>query len=479
MNVNIANAARLLCSLQAKNVLVLGDVMLDRFVDGDVTRISPEAPVPILSQSRVRQMPGGAANVACNLAQMGLHVHLIGVCGDDEAGKSLHNELTKLPTIHFDLVTITGRPTSLKTRFRAGSQQILRVDDEVNSDIDAAAAEQFSKYALPAVQDADLVVLSDYAKGALPRLLVEKIIVHAKAKDKMIIADPKRADISVYSGVDLLTPNLAELQNTTDQILSSIEEIGQAATALAKEFGIGSILTTMSARGMMLSKADGTQFHDPASARDIFDVSGAGDTVVAMLAGALVADADLEDAIRLANHAAGVAIGKSGTAVVAPGEVLAHLAGAPPPTDWPSIAMQCTNWRDAGQKIAFANGCFDLLHPGHIHLLREAAHNADRLVVGLNGDTSVKRLKGAGRPTQPVELRSAILAALPFVDAIAVFDEDTPFDLIATLQPDIIVKGGDYIADQVVGADIVAARGGRVLIISTLDGHATSKLITA
>jgi len=479
MNVNIANAARLLCSLQAKKVLVLGDLMLDRFVDGTVNRISPEAPVPILSQGRVRQMPGGAANVACNLAQMGLHVHLIGVCGDDEAGKALRDELAKLPAIRFDPVTITGRPTSLKTRFRAGSQQILRVDDEVTSDIDAAAVEQFSKYALPAIQDADLVVLSDYAKGALPLLLLEKIIAHAKAKGKMIIADPKRADISAYAGVDLLTPNLAELQNTTDQMLSSIEAIGHAATALAKEFGIGSVLTTMSARGMMLSKADGAQFNDPASARDIFDVSGAGDTVVAMIAGALAAGADLEDAVRLANHAAGVAVGKSGTAIVVPGEVLAHLAGTPPPTDWPSVAMQCTNWRGAGQKIAFANGCFDLLHPGHIHLLNEAAGNADRLVVGLNGDASVRRLKGAGRPHQSAELRSAVLAALPFVDAVAVFDEDTPFDLIATLQPDIIVKGGDYVADQVVGGDIVAARGGQVLIISTLDGHATSKLITA
>jgi D-beta-D-heptose 7-phosphate kinase/D-beta-D-heptose 1-phosphate adenosyltransferase len=479
MNVNIATAARLLCSLQAKKVLVLGDVMLDRFVDGAVTRISPEAPVPILGQSRVRQMPGGAANVACNLAQLGLHVHLIGVCGDDEAGKSLHDELAKLPAIRFDPVIITGRPTSLKTRFRAGSQQILRVDDEITSDIDAAATEQFTKHAMPAIQDADLVVLSDYAKGALPLSLLETIIAHAKAKGKMIIADPKRADISVYSGVDLLTPNLAELQNTTAQTLRSIEAIGEAATALAKDFGIGSILTTMSARGMVLSKADGTQFHDPASARDIFDVSGAGDTVVAMIAGALVAGADLEDAVRLANHAAGVAVGKSGTAIVAPGEILAHLAGTPPQTDWPSIAMQCTNWRDAGQKIAFANGCFDLLHPGHIHLLSEAAQNADKLVVGLNGDASVRRLKGAGRPHQSAELRSAVLAALPFVDAVAVFDEDTPFDLIATLQPDIIVKGGDYTADQVVGADIVAARGGQVLIISTLDGHATSKLITA
>ena len=233
----------------------------------------------------------------------------------------------------------------------------------------------------------------------------------------------------------------------------------------------------MSARGIMLSKADGTQFHDPASARDIFDVSGAGDTVVAMIAGGLIAGADLEDAVRLANHAASVAVGKSGTAIVAPGEILAHLAGTPPPTDWPSIAMQCTNWRAEGQKIVFTNGCFDLLHPGHIHLLREAARNGDKLVVGLNGDASVRRLKGAGRPHQSAELRSAVLAALPFVEALAVFDGDTPFDLIATLQPDIIVKGGDYIADQVVGADIVTARGGQVLIIPTLDGHATSKLI--
>ena len=479
MNFNIASAARLLCSLQAKKVLVVGDVMLDRFVDGTVTRISPEAPVPILSQSRVSQMPGGAANVACNLAQMGLNVHLIGICGDDDAGKSLHDELAKLPAIRFDPVTIVDRPTSLKTRFRADSQQILRVDDEVTGDIDAAAAERISKCALPAIQNADLVVLSDYAKGALPHLLLKKITAHAKTKGKMIIADPKRTDFSVYSGVDLLTPNLAELQNTTDHVLSSIETIGKTATALAKEFSIGSILTTMSARGMMLSKADGTQFHDPASARDIFDVSGAGDTVVAMIAGGLIAGADLEDAVRLANHAASVAVGKSGTAIVAPGEILAHLAGTPPPTDWPSIAMQCTNWRAAGQKIVFTNGCFDLLHPGHIHLLREAARNGDKLVVGLNGDASVRRLKGAGRPHQSAELRSAVLAALPFVDAVAVFDEGTPFDLIATLQPDIIVKGGDYNADEVVGADIVAARGGQVLIISTLDGHATSKLITA
>ena len=477
MNVNIANAARLLCTLQAKQVLVLGDVMLDRFVDGAVNRISPEAPVPVLSQSRVRQMPGGAANVACNLAQLGLQVHLIGICGDDAAGNALADEMASYPSIRFDPVKITGRPTSLKTRFRAGSQQILRVDDEVTSDIDTASAGRFLTAAVAAMDAADLVVVSDYAKGALPVSLLRQIITAAKTKGKRIIADPKRADVSAYAGVDLLTPNLTELQTTTNQPLTSIEAIGAAATALAKDFGFGSVLTTLSARGMMLSRADGTQFHDPASARDIYDVSGAGDTVVAMIAGALAADADLEDAVRLANHAAGVAVSKSGTAIVAPGELLAHLGSTPPSTDWPSVATYCTNWREAGHKIAFANGCFDLLHPGHIHLLSAAARNADKLVVGLNGDASVRRLKGAQRPLQSAEVRSAILAALPFVDAVAVFDEDTPYDLIATLQPDIIIKGSDYVADQVVGADIVAARGGKVMIIPTLDGHATSKLI--
>jgi len=324
---------------------------------------------------------------------------------------------------------------------------------------------------------ADLVVISDYAKGALPLSLLAEIISGAKASGKTIIADPKRADVSAYAGVDLLTPNLAELQNSTKHALTSIEAIGKAASNLAKDMGFGSVLTTLSSRGMMLSKPDGTQFHDPASARDIFDVSGAGDTVVASVAGALAAGASLEDAVRLANHAAGVAVGKSGTAIVAPGEILAHLGSMPPATDWPEIATQCTTWRDGGDKIAFANGCFDLLHPGHIYLLAKAATTADRLVIGLNGDASVRRLKGTERPHQPAEVRSAVLAALPFVDAVAVFDEDTPYDLIATLQPDIIIKGGDYQADAVVGADIVTARGGKVVIIPTLDGHSTSKLI--
>ncbi len=474
MKFNIINIASLLCSMQAKKILVLRDIILDRFIDGTVTRISPEAPVPILSQSRVSQMAGGAANVACNLAQLGLYVHLIGVCGDDDAAAALENEISTYPAIHFDPVRIDSRPTSLKTRYRASGQQILRVDDEITSDINDQDIQIFMARAKLAMDDADLVVISDYAKGALPISLLPHLIASAKTKQKIIIADPKRSDVSVYAGVDLLTPNLAEVQAIASKPLNSIDAIRKTATAIAKKHGFGSVLTTMSARGMILSQHDGTQLHDPANARDIFDVSGAGDTVVATIAAALAANAHLGEAVELANRAAGVAVGKSGTATVSPGELLAHIENTPPTTDWPSIATKCAGWRDEGHKIAFANGCFDLLHPGHIHLLIQAANTADKLVIGLNSDASVKRLKDDSRPQQRAETRSTILAALPFVDAVAIFDEDTPFELIATLQPDFIVKGGEYNEQTVVGAKIVAARGGRVIIIPNLNGHATS-----
>ena len=478
MRFDIVKVANLLCTMQNRRILVLGDVILDRFVDGAVTRISPEAPVPILSQSQVRQMAGGAANVACNLAQLGLHVHLIGVCGNDTAASELENEISAYPLIKFDPVRVKDRPTSQKTRYRAGGQQILRVDDEITRDIDAGDVDTFVRRATAALDDADLIIISDYGKGALPLPLLSQTIANARAKEKQIIADPKRQDVSAYANVDLLTPNLTELEAITAMQFANLDEIGKAATALAKKHGIGSILTTLSSRGMMLSRQDGTQFHDPASAREIFDVAGAGDTVVAMVAAALAAGADLQDAVRLANHAAGVAVSKSGTAVVAPGELLAKIGSMPPITDWPNIATQCASWRNAGEKIAFANGCFDLLHPGHIHLLTEAAKTADRLVIGLNSDASVRRLKGNQRPKQPSETRSAILAALPVVDAVAVFNEDTPLELIATIKPDFIIKGDEYATQTVVGGEIVRARGGKVVLIPTLEGYSTGNLVS-
>ena len=477
MHLDASTAAGLINSFQDCHILVVGDLMLDRFVDGTVTRISPEAPVPVLSQSRCQQMPGGAANVACNLAQLGAQVTLIGVCGDDAAASDLAAELSHFPTITFLPVAVAGRPTSLKTRYRASGQQILRVDDEMTSAIDAGAQQTLCETASGVITSADMLVLSDYAKGCLPETVIRKLIDAARAAKKLIVADPKVTDLSVYADVDILTPNLQELSKSAGTSLTEIDTIGATATRLAKTHHIGTIMTTLSARGILASSADGTQFHDPAKTRDVFDVSGAGDTVVAVISAAIASGAHLEAAVALANHAAGVAVSKSGTAIVTPGEILAYMPLSNPLTEPASLATLCQNWRSAGDKIAFANGCFDLLHPGHISLLRHAAKTADRLIIGLNSDASVRRLKGDSRPLQSADKRAAALAAFDMVDAVTIFDEDTPQNLIALLQPDFIVKGGDYKPDDVVGSDIVKKRGGKVVIVPTLATYSTSKLV--
>ena len=478
MHLDISAAARLINDIQDCHILVVGDLMLDRFVDGAVTRISPEAPVPVLSQSTSQQMPGGAANVACNLAQLGAQVTLIGACGDDATAADLAAELRHFPRITFIPVTVAGRPTSLKTRYRASGQQILRVDDEVSIPISDSAQAELSDRANAVIETADMLILSDYAKGCLPLTLIRSLIDAARAAKKLIVADPKLADLSVYRDVDVLTPNLQELASAAGTSLTELEAIGTTAAQMAKTHNIGTIMTTLSARGILASQGDGTQFHDPARTRDVFDVSGAGDTVVAVISAAIASGAQLELAVSLANHAAGVAVGKSGTAIVTAGEILAHMPLSKPVIEASALAGICQDWRDAGDKIAFTNGCFDLLHPGHLHLLRQAAATADRLVVGLNSDASVRRLKGDTRPLQRAEQRAAALAAFDLVDAVCIFEEDTPQNLISLLQPDFIVKGGDYQPADVIGGDIVKKRGGKVVIVPTHAAYSTSKLIT-
>ena len=479
MHLDISAAARLINDIQDCHILVVGDLMLDRFVDGAVTRISPEAPVPVLSQSTSQQMPGGAANVACNLAQLGAQVTLIGACGDDATAADLAAELRHFPRITFIPVTVAGRPTSLKTRYRASGQQILRVDDEVSIPISDSAQAELSDRANAVIDTADMLILSDYAKGCLPLTLIRSLIDAARAAKKLIVADPKLADLSVYRDVDVLTPNLQELASAAGTSLTELEAIGTTAAQMAKTHNIGTIMTTLSARGILASQGDGTQFHDPARTRDVFDVSGAGDTVVAVISAAIASGAQLEFALSLANHAAGVAVGKSGTAIVTAGEILAHMPLSKPVIEASALAGICQDWRDAGDKIAFTNGCFDLLHPGHLHLLRQAAATADRLVVGLNSDASVRRLKGDTRPLQRAEQRAAALAAFDLVDAVCIFEEDTPQNLISLLQPDFIVKGGDYKPADVIGGDIVKKRGGKVVIVPTHAAYSTSKLITS
>ena len=472
--------SRTLCEMQGKHALVIGDVMLDQFIDGQVKRISPEAPVPVLSTSNVWQIPGGAANVACNLGHLGLRVTLTGVIGDDETGDALQAALASLDAVTFWPQIETGRVTSKKTRFRSAGQQILRVDDETTAPVTDKTASALLDTITQQCADADIIIISDYAKGCLTDDVLRGVITAASAAGVPVIADPKRASFAAYGGVNLLTPNMAELRAETslptDTDFTSISAIAAATAALATTSNIGQIMLTMSADGMLLVNQDGTHIHAAATAREVFDVSGAGDTVIATLAAALAAGGTAENAIAIANIAAGVAVEKSGTSIVAPGEILGALSLPTPPTDHAHWASICQDWRTENQKIGFANGCFDLLHPGHLHLLRAASQQCDKLIVGLNGDASVRRLKGASRPLQSAEQRAAILASLPFIDGVAIFDQDTPLDVITALQPDYIIKGGDYAADDVVGGDVVRARGGEVIIIPTFGTHSTSAI---
>lgn len=471
--------AATLVAIQEQSILVVGDVMLDRFIDGFVSRISPEAPVPILEKRRHSEMPGGAANVACNLASLGSDVRLVAVTGDDLQGRRIAGLLGANMAIDFHQVIDPDRPTTTKTRYRADGQQVLRVDEEVTTPASEKIQQQLMDNFTAALAEVNLVIISDYAKGCIPPSLISRLTLAAKDAGKMVVVDPKLADFAAYANATLLTPNLSELRKTGIVEGDSLEDIAAGASKLATAHKMEAILVTLSARGMLLARADGSWHHAPAQAREVFDVSGAGDTVIAMLSAALAADSPPADAVALANIAASVVVGKSGTAIASPGEIILMAGAKTPPTDWAHWGITCTGWREDGQKIGFANGCFDLLHPGHIHLLQQAASQCDRLVVGLNSDDSVRRLKGESRPVQTAEQRAAALQALDFVDGVAVFGEDTPLDLITTLQPDVIFKGGDYRPEDVVGGDVVAARGGDVVIISTLGSHSSTGLIKA
>ena len=472
-----ATVASRILDLQARSILVIGDVMLDRFVDGKVNRLSPEAPVPVLELAQESVMPGGAANVACNLAGLGCDVRLLSVSGNDPAGRKLAQLLGTNLSVDFHQIIDTDRPTTTKTRFRADGQQVLRVDEEITSPVGHTTAEQLLTTFRDAVQSVELVVLSDYAKGAVAPDIVRQVIDIARKAGKRVVTDPKLADFSIYAGSTMLTPNLGELQNAAGLTSESLEDVAEAAATLARHHDIKSILVTLSARGMLLVNEDGSWTHDPAKTLEVFDVSGAGDTVIAMIGAALAGGMADAEAVRLANIAAGVVVAKSGTAAACPGEIIAMGGAILPRLEQHHIAALCEDWRKDGHRIGFANGCFDLLHPGHIHLLKTAASACDRLVVGLNSDASVRRLKGETRPVQDEDQRAAVLSQLPFVDGVAVFGQDTPLELITVLQPDLIFKGGDYIADTVVGAEIAAARGGDIVIVPTLGSHSSSAMI--
>ena len=467
-------------SFSRARVLVLGDVMLDRFVYGSVERMSPEAPVPVMTPERTSDVPGGAANVARNVADMGAHGVLIGVLGADEAGERLRARLAEAPSLQAQLIIDAARPTTLKTRYIGDRQQILRTDVEskapLSESVAAAALAQFRA----ALAQTDIVVLSDYAKGVLCDAVVGEAIAAARAAGKPVLVDPKSRSFLKYKGTTLLTPNRHELQSACGHECSSDEQVVAGAREILAQ-GICSILVVTRGRdGMSIVAADGTAKHIKAQASEVFEVSGAGDTAVAALAVGLAGGADIEAAVNLANAAAGIVVGKFGVATVTAAEIVAQLDEAHSSRvrfALSTVQRQVHRWRQLGQRVAFTNGCFDLLHPGHLSLLSQAKQTADRLVVGLNSDLSVRRLKGADRPVQTAMARAMVLTSLKAVDAVVIFEEDTPRSLIAALEPDVLVKGADYTLDNVVGADIVLARGGKVVLADLVPSQSTTNTI--
>ncbi|MGC6412328.1 MAG: D-glycero-beta-D-manno-heptose-7-phosphate kinase [Candidatus Puniceispirillaceae bacterium] len=489
--------AEMLDNLHDKKLLVIGDVMLDQFVDGVVNRMSPEAPVPVLSRSHTQKMPGGAANVAGNLAHLGLEVILIGLVGNDAAGQDLQAELAKLPRLLFMPVQDESRPTTQKIRFRSGGQQMLRVDDESTQDANLDIEAQIIARTRALIDDVDAIILSDYAKGCLTQTTIQNVIKAAGEAGKAVILDPKSPDFGLYKGADILTPNLSELCKAAGRNLTNHQDIATAAIHLCQMHDIGHMLVTLSGDGMMLvsasDEAGDTALHLPAKAVEVFDVSGAGDTVVAALSAGLVASLPVAKAMSLANLAAGIVVGKSGTAIVSPGELLAEnilqsaggkkeveddtstpLSG---PDNWEQLVQQTRLWQNQGLHVGITNGCFDLLHPGHLHVIRQAATYCDKLIVAINTDRSVKILKGPSRPQQNQTERMAVLQHLPAVSAVVVFDEETPAALFEALRPNVLIKGGDYKAEELVGYDQIIGDGGAVHIIDTLPGHSTTNLL--
>ncbi|MBV8191084.1 MAG: D-glycero-beta-D-manno-heptose 1-phosphate adenylyltransferase [Alphaproteobacteria bacterium] len=465
------------------SILVVGDAMLDIYVSGTVERISPEAPVPVVKFAETGESAGGAANVAANIASLGGTCHLVACCGQDVEATRLAALLVGA-ALTFDLVPVEGRPTTAKTRFAAGQHQLLRLDKESLEPIPAISENAALAAIARQIGHCGLVVLSDYAKGMLTDRVIGETITLARAHGVPVVVDPKRKDFSVYRGAAALKPNRLELEGATGLPARSDAEVERAGARAVAGTG-ASVLVTRSEAGMSLIPATGGCVHMPTHARAVYDVTGAGDTVMAAFAVGLASGQAMEEAMAFANLAGGIAVSKPGTALVAATELEAeraliaedHFPARGEIVRIDEAVRLREMWRRQGLVVGFTNGCFDLIHPGHISLLHQAAEACDRLIVGLNSDQSVKRLKGAERPVQTAAARAAVLAAIEHVNLVVVFHEDTPGSLIERLLPDVLVKGADYTIDKVVGADTVVAAGGRVVLADLVAGQSTTQLI--
>jgi D-beta-D-heptose 7-phosphate kinase / D-beta-D-heptose 1-phosphate adenosyltransferase len=468
--------------LPGTRILCIGDVMLDHYVYGQVDRVSPEAPVPVLRVERETRTLGGAGNVVRNLHSLGAHACLISVLGNDGAGREINQLVADSHDVESHMLVEAGRQTTVKTRFIAATQQMLRADRESIVPLGEFVRGDLLRLVEQTVADHQVVVVSDYAKGVLGDGVAAAIIAAARAAGKPVVVDPKGTDYTIYRGAAVLKPNRRELALATGMPVASEAAVVAAARHLIKTCDFGAVLVSLSQDGMILVEASGAIHPLPTTAREVFDVSGAGDTAIATLAAALAAGMSLLDAAHLANLAAGIVVGKIGTAVTHAAELGDALiqedharAGKVQPLS--RAVERVEQWRHRGLKVGFTNGCFDLLHPGHVSLLAEARAACDRLVVGLNSDESVARLKGPTRPVNPEAARAAVLASLTSVDLVVIFFEDTPLAMIEAIHPDVLVKGADYRLEEVVGADLVKSYGGTIVLAELMPGHSTTATI--
>jgi D-beta-D-heptose 7-phosphate kinase/D-beta-D-heptose 1-phosphate adenosyltransferase len=470
--------------LRDARVLVVGDVMLDRYIYGSVTRISPEAPIPIFNVEQERIMPGGAGNVAINVASLGASVTLTGVIGDDNDGSTIRRLLTGTGNIRCELIIDHNRPTTVKSRFVAVSQQLLRSDRERPEAISAERETELLERVKQCVNEIDAIALSDYAKGVLTDRVLSEIINMAWRARKPLIVDPKRADFRAYAGARLIKPNISELERAAGMTCDTEEAAEVAARDIVARTG-SDVLLTRSEKGMSLYQAGAPTVHAHSAAKEVYDVSGAGDTALAVTTTGLAVGLTAEESMRLANAAAGLVVSKLGTSHVTREELSLALRLAASQENQAHDHILSLDqavsisraWQKQGFRVGVTNGCFDILHAGHIALLAKARSECDRLIVALNSDESVRRLKGTSRPVQTLASRASVLAALGCVDLVVPFEQDTPIDLIRALRPSVLIKGGDYVEAEVVGGSFVKSYGGRVVLVDLLPNLSTTSII--
>ncbi len=476
-------------SLGRQRVLLIGDLMLDRYIYGDAERISPEAPVPVLRTVEQQERVGGAGSVAANLLALGIDVICCGLIGDDEAGRQLLDMLREAGAKCDSVICAKDRPTTTKTRLiglaqHRHRQQLLRFDHEDGKSITEQQRRQLLGSVSEAMSNVEVVCIEDYDKGLLSAETIGEIIGLAKAADKPVLIDPAaRIEFTRYRGATLLTPNRNELSDALHARFDTLDEVGRAAAKLTRSLELQAMAVTVDRDGAILAGADGTFKHIPTKPRAVYDNTGAGDAVLAMLAAALAAGADFRQAVQLANVAGGLEVEKFGCVPITKDEVLAdlrieHHRRIGKLRNLDDLLGELTLRRDRGETVAFTNGCFDLLHRGHVEYLQEAARQADILVVGLNSDASVRaQEKGSGRPINGQEDRAAVLSGLEVVAYVVIFDEPTPEKLIRAIRPDVLIKGADWAERGVVGREFVESNGGKVVLVELREGFSSSAVI--